>query len=153
MSVTVEQIKSLRAKTGLGIHDVKQALEASGGDETKAISWLKEKGLSTVAKKADRATSQGLVDTYVHGGGRIGAMVEVNCETDFVARNNDFKIFVHDLTLQVASMNPENVDELLKQEFFKDTSKTIQDYLNETITKIGENIKISRLSRFELGTE
>lgn len=150
MAVTVEQIKSLRAKTGLGIHDVKKALEESGGDESKAIAWLKEKGLSTVAKKADRATSQGLVDTYVHAG-RIGAMVEVNCETDFVARNDDFKAFVHDLALQVASMNPENVDELLKQEFFKDPSKTIQDYLNETISRIGENIKINRITRFELG--
>ena len=149
--ITVDQIKSLRAKTGLGIHDVKSALEHSKGDEQKAIEWLKEKGLSTAAKKADRATSQGLVDTYIHGGGRIGAMVEVNCETDFVARNEDFKAFVHDISLQVASMNPENVDELLKQEFFKDTSKTIQDYLNETIAKIGENMKINRISRFELG--
>ena len=150
MSISVEQIKSLRAKTGLGIHDVKKALEESNGDETKALAWLKEKGLSTVAKKADRATSQGLIDTYVHSG-RIGAMVEVNCETDFVARNDDFKTFVHDLALQVASMNPESVEEFLKQEFFKDPSKTIQDYLNETISRIGENIKINRITRFELG--
>lgn len=150
MAATVEQIKSLRAKTGLGIHDVKKALEESNGDETKAIAWLKEKGLSTVAKKSDRSTNQGLIDVYTHGG-RIGAMVEVNCETDFVARNADFKAFVHDLALQVASMNPEDVDELLKQEFFKEPGKTIQDLLNDTITKIGENIKISRFSRFELG--
>lgn len=151
MSISVEQIKSLRAKTGLGIHDVKKALEESNGDETKAIAWLKEKGLSTVAKKSDRATSNGLIDVYTHGG-RIGAMVEVSCETDFVARNDDFKTFVHDISLQVASMNPKDVDELLKQEFFKDTSMTIQDYLNETITKIGENIKIARFSRLELGS-
>jgi elongation factor Ts len=150
MAISVEQIKSLRAKTGLGIHDVKNALEASNGDEEKAIAWLKEKGLSTAAKKADRSTNQGLVDVYTHGG-RIGAMVEVNCETDFVARNEDFKTFVHDLSLQVASMNPESVEDLLKQEFFKDGSKTIQDYLNETIARIGENIKISRIARFELG--
>ena len=150
MAVTVEQIKSLRAKTGLGIHDVKKALEESNGNEEKAIAWLKEKGLSTAAKKADRATSQGLIDVYTHGG-RIGAMVEVNCETDFVARNEDFKTFVHDLTLQVASMNPATVEELLQHEFFKEPSKTIQDYLNETIARIGENIKISRISRFELG--
>ncbi|MEX1052024.1 MAG: translation elongation factor Ts [Patescibacteria group bacterium] len=150
MAVTVEQIKNLRAKTGLGINDIKAALEEAGGDEAKAIAWLKEKGLSTVAKKADRSTSQGLIDVYAHSG-RIGAMVEVNCETDFVARNDDFKAFVHDLALQVASMNPENIDELLKQEFFKDPSLTIQDYLNQTISKIGENIKISRIARFELG--
>ncbi len=150
MTVTVDQIKNLRAKTGLGIHDVKNALEQSGGDEVKAISWLKDKGLSTVAKKADRATSQGLIESYVHGG-RLGAIVEVNCETDFVARNDDFKTFVKDIAMQVASMNPENVDELLRQDYFRDPSKTIQDLLNETITKIGENIKISRFSRFELG--
>jgi elongation factor Ts len=150
MSVTVEQIRELRNKTGLGINDVKSALEASDGNEEKAIAWLKEKGLSTVAKKADRSTSQGLIDAYVHSG-RIGALVEVSCETDFVARNDDFKTFVHDIALQVASMNPENVDELLKQEFFKDSSLTIQDYLNQTISKIGENIKISRFARLELG--
>lgn len=150
MAVTVEQIKDLRARTGLGINDVKSALEHADGDEEKAIAWLKEKGLSTVAKKADRSTSQGLIDAYVHSG-RIGAMVEVSCETDFVARNDDFKAFVHDLALQVASMNPENVDELLKQEFFKDPTKTIEGYLNETIAKIGENIKIARFSRIELG--
>lgn len=148
--VTVDQIKALRAKTGLGVSDVKAALEASSGDEEKAIAWLKEKGLSTVAKKADRSTSQGLIDAYVHSG-RIGALVEVNCETDFVARNEDFKAFVHDIALQIASMNPQNVDELLKQEFFKDPSKTIQDYLNEVIAKIGENMKINRFVRIELG--
>lgn len=149
--ITVDQIKALRAKTGLGIHDVKSALEHANGDEEKAIAWLKKKGLSTAAKKADRATSQGLIDTYIHGGGRIGAMVEVNCETDFVARNDDFKVFVHDIALQVASMNPQSVDELLKQDFFKDASKTIEGYLNETIAKIGENMKINRINRFELG--
>lgn len=151
MAVTVDQIKSLRAKTGAGIHDVKAALEASDGSEEKAIAWLKEKGLSTAAKKADRSTNQGLIETYIHGGGRIGAMVEVNCETDFVARNEDFKAFVHDLALQIAAMKPENVEELLTQEFFKDPSKTIQDLLTETIAKIGENIKINRIARFELG--
>lgn len=150
MNISVEQIKSLRAKTGLGIHDVKNALEETGGDEAKALAWLKEKGLSTVAKKADRATSQGLIESYVHGG-RLGAIVEVNCETDFVARNDEFKQFVKDIAMQVASMNPENVEELLKQDYFRDPSKTVQDLLHETITKIGENIKISRFSRFELG--
>lgn len=150
MNITVEQIKELRTETGLGIHDVKKALEESGGDKAKALAALKEKGLSVVAKRSDRATSQGVVDVYTHGG-RIGAMVEVNCETDFVARNDDFKNFAHDLSLQVASMNPENVDELLKQEFFKDPSKTIQDYVTEMVAKTGENIKISRIARFELG--
>lgn len=151
MAVTVEQIKKLREKTGLGIHDVKSALEAANGSEEGALEILKEKGLATAAKRAERATSQGLVETYVHGGGRIGAMVEINCETDFVARNEDFKTFVHDVALQIAAMKPENVDELLKQEFFRDPSLTIQDLLTQAIAKIGENIRINRFSRFELG--
>lgn len=150
MDITLKQVKSLRSKTGIGVHNVKAALVEAKGNEEEAIKILKKQGLSVVAQKSDRSTLQGLVDTYVHSG-RIGAMVEVNCETDFVARNDDFKAFVHDITLQVASMDPENIKDLLKQEFFKDTSKTIEDYLNETIVKIGENIKITRITRFELG--
>lgn len=151
MAVSVEQIKSLREKTGLGIHDVKHALEEAGGNEEKAMAILKEKGLSTVAKKASRSTNQGLIDTYIHGAGRIGAMVEVNCETDFVARTDDFKYFVHEIALQVASMNPENVDELLDQPYFRDPSKTVKDLLTDIIAKLGENMKIGRIVRFELG--
>jgi|SRR3989344_56323 len=146
----VELIKKLRAQTGLGLHDIKKALDETGDNEEEALAKLKEWGLSTVAKKSDRATSQGLVEAYIHSG-RIGALVEVNCETDFVARNDEFKMFVKDIAMQVASMNPETVEELLKQDYFRDPAKTIQDLLNETITKIGENIKISRISRFELG--
>lgn len=146
----VELIKKLRSQTGLGLHDIKKALEEAGDNEERALVILKEWGLSTVAKKSDRATSQGLVESYVHSG-RLGAIVEVNCETDFVARNDEFKAFVKDIAMQVASMNPESVDELLKQDYFRDPSKTIQDLLHETITKIGENIKINRFQRFELG--
>jgi len=147
---SVEQIKALRQKTGLGMHDIKRALEESGNDEAKALELLKKWGLSTVAKRADRATAQGLVEAYVHQG-RIGALVEINCETDFVARNEDFRAFAHEIALQVASMNPESVDELLGQEYFRDSSQTIGDLLNQTIAKIGENIQIRRFSRFELG--
>lgn len=146
----VELIKKLRAQTGLGMHDIKKALDESGDNEEKAITLLKKWGLSTVAKKADRATSQGLVDSYVHSG-RIGALVEVNCETDFVARNDEFKAFVKDIAMQVASMNPQSVEDLLEQDYFRDPSKTVQDLLNDTITKIGENIKIGRFTRTELG--
>ena len=146
----VELIKKLRAQTGLGMHDIKKALDEANDNEANALALLKEWGLSTVAKKSDRTTSQGLIDSYVHGG-RLGAIVEVNCETDFVARNDEFKAFVKDIAMQVASMNPENVDELLKQDYFRDPSKTVQDILHETITKIGENIKISKFCRFELG--
>jgi len=146
----VELIKKLRAQTGLGMHDIKKALDEASDNEAAALALLKEWGLSTVAKKSDRATSQGLVESYVHGG-RLGALVEVNCETDFVARNDEFKAFVKDVAMQVASMSPENIDELMKQDYFRDPSKTIQDLLHETITKIGENVKISRIARFELG--
>lgn len=146
----VELIKRLRVQTGLGMHDIKKALEESGEDETKALALLKEWGLSTVAKKSDRTTSQGLIESYVHGG-RLGALVEVNCETDFVARTDEFKQFVRDIAMQVASMNPEDTAALLTQDYFRDPSKTVQDLLHETITKIGENIKISRFIRFELG--
>ena len=146
----VELIKKLRAQTGLGMHDIKKALDEANDNEANALALLKEWGLSTVAKKSDRTTSQDLIDSYVHGG-RLGAIVEVNCETDFVARNDEFKAFVKDIAMQVASMNPENVDELLKQDYFRDPSKTVQDILHETITKIGENIKISKFCRFELG--
>jgi elongation factor Ts len=148
---SVDQIKRLRELTGLGMHDIKNALDEANGNEEQAMAILKEKGLATAAKKADRNTSQGLIEVYTHGGGRIGAMVEIKCETDFVARNDDFKNFVHDVVLQVAAMKPENVDELLKQEYFRDSSVTIQDLLTQTIAKIGENMKISRIARFELG--
>ena len=147
---SVELIKKLRAQTGLGMHDIKKALDEANDNEANALALLKEWGLSTVAKKSDRATSQGLVESYVHSG-RLGALVEVNCETDFVARNDEFKAFVKDVAMQVASMHPEDVEELLKQDYFRDPSKTVQDLLHETITKIGENVKISRISRFELG--
>ncbi|HUD21000.1 MAG TPA: translation elongation factor Ts [Candidatus Saccharimonadales bacterium] len=150
MNVSVGQIKELRAKTGLGIHDVKHALEEANGDETKALEILKAKGMSTVAKKADRSTNQGLIDTYVHAG-RLGSLVEVSCETDFVARNEDFQKFVHDIAIQVASMNPETVDELLEQPYFREQDKTIKELLTEAIAKIGENIKIARFVRYELG--
>lgn len=147
---SVELIKKLRDKTGLGINDIKRALDEAGDNEEAALKLLKEWGLSTVAKKADRSTNQGLIESYVHSG-RLGAIVEVNCETDFVARNDEFKAFVKDIAMQVASMNPENVDELMKQDYFRDPSKTVADLLTETISKIGENIKVSRFSRFELG--
>lgn len=147
---SVEQIKALRAKTGLGIHDVKRALDEAKGDEANALELLKQWGLSTVAKKSDRSISQGLIDVYAHQG-RIGVVVEVGCETDFVARNEEFKKFVHDISLQVASMNPSSVEELLKQEYFRDTTLTIEDLLNQMIAKIGENIRISRFHRLELG--
>ncbi|MFC1956844.1 elongation factor Ts [Chloroflexota bacterium] len=140
-------------------------LEAEGNTE-KALQILKEKGILKAQKKAERAANQGLIETYVHTGGRIGALVEVNCETDFVARTDEFKELAHDLAMQVAAMPPQFITQdeasgesdidlqtacLLLQPYIKDPTKTIQDLILETIAKVGENIKVSRFARFELG--
>jgi elongation factor Ts len=151
MKVTVNQIKKLREKTGCGVADCRQALEESGGDLKKAQGILKEKGVAVARKRAGKEANQGLVETYVHNEGKIGVMVEVNCETDFVARTDDFKKFVHELAMQIAAMKPKDVDELLTQTYIRDQEKTIKDLLKETLAKTGENIKIKRFCRYELG--
>ncbi len=162
---TTQLIKELRARTSAGVMDCKKALEESKGDVDKAESFLKEKGVASAAQKADRETDQGLIDTYIHSGGRIGAMIEINCETDFVARTDDFVSLAHDIAMQVAAMSPEfltvedsvknaTVTEdkcLLSQPFIKDPSKTIQDLINEAVGKLGENIRVRRFQRFSLG--
>jgi elongation factor Ts len=112
---------------------------------------LKEKGVAVARKRAGKEANQGLVETYVHNEGKIGVMVEVNCETDFVARTDDFKKFVHELAMQIAAMKPKDVDELLTQTYIRDQEKTIKDLLKETLAKTGENIKIKRFCRYELG--
>lgn len=162
---TTEDIRQLRERTGAGIMDCKRALD-EGGSQDEAEKLLKHWGLASVAKKAGRAASQGIVDSYIHAGGRVGALVEVNCETDFVARTDDFRALVHDIAMQVAAMNPTRLtaDEpspdgaegdvpLLQQAFIKDPSKTIQDLVNEGIAKLGENIVVRRYARFELGAQ
>lgn len=106
MSVTTEDIKKLRKKTGAGIMDCKKALKESNGDFEKAIVWLRQKGLSSLAEKADREAKEGLIESYIHTGGKVGVLLEVNCETDFVARNDEFKEFVHDLAMQIAAQAP-----------------------------------------------
>ena len=163
---TTEQIKELRAITGAGIMDCKRALEETKGDIDAALAVLKQQGLVKAEKKAHREVRQGLVESYVHPGGRIGAMVEVNCETDFVAHTDEFKKLACDLTLQVAAMDPLFIDSddipegmdpgqvcLLHQPFIRDPEKTVQDIITETIAKVGENIKVRRFARFELGKE
>lgn len=151
MKISVEEIKKLREKTGAGIGDCQQALSKAGGSFEKALEILKEKGAEIVAKKAARTTGEGLIETYVHNNGKVAAMVEVQCETDFVAKTGDFANLAHELALQVASMNPSNVNELLHQEYIRDSNKKIEDLLSEVIAKTGENIKIKRFIRFELG--
>jgi elongation factor Ts len=106
MAISTEDIKKLRELTGAGVMDCKQALQETGGNFEKAIEWLRQKGLSALAKRAEREAKEGIIDAYIHYQGRIGAMIEVNCETDFVARNEEFKNFVHDLAMQVAASGP-----------------------------------------------
>ena len=166
MPVTAAQVKELRDKTGAGIMDSKRALEESAGDIAKAESILDAKGLASAAKKADRSTSEGLVVSYIHTGGRVGSMVELNCETDFVARTDEFGILGRNIAMQIAAMNPiyldrasipEDVEEvkdeelLNEQEYIRDSSMKITDLVKESIGKLGENIRIRRFSRFELG--
>jgi elongation factor Ts len=166
LKVTVATIKDLRDKCGAGVMECRTALVNAEGDMDKALESLRQKGLSKAAKKAGRETTEGLVEAYIHPGGRIGALIELNCETDFVARTDEFKELAHNISLQVAAMCPQCVSKdelppdseespetacLLLQPFIKEPSKTIQDILTETIAKLGENIRLRRFSRFELG--
>jgi elongation factor Ts len=200
MEVTATAIKDLRERTGAGMADCKKALTETSGDMDKAIDYLRAKGLAKAAKKAGREATEGAVVSYIHGGGRIGVLVEINCETDFVARNEDFVSFTKDVAMQIAAMGPQFVrkDEvpadvvekeksvlvakakedpknankpeqvlakitegqvskwmkeicLLDQAFVKNPDKTIEQLQQELIAKIGENIKIRRFVRFELG--
>ena len=196
MEVTATLIKDLRERTGAGMADCKKALVEVSGDMDKAIDYLRAKGLAKAAKKAGREATEGAVVSYIHAGGRIGVLVEINCETDFVARNEDFQGFTRDVAMQIAAMAPQfvNKDEvsedvvareravllakaqetgkpepviqkmvdgqiskwtkeicLLDQSFVKNPDKTINDLQQDLIARIGENIKIRRFVRFELG--
>ncbi|MCS7205040.1 MAG: translation elongation factor Ts [Leptospiraceae bacterium] len=194
---STEEIKKLREMTGAGITDCKAALIETNGDIEKAIEVLRKKGIAKAAKKMDRATNQGLIASYIHTNGQIGSLVEVNCETDFVSRNEEFYQLAQDLAIQVAAYNPlsilpedldpaivekekeiireqlrnegkpENIIEkivegkiqkfyeevcLLKQPFYKDEKKTVEEYIKEHIAKFGENIRVSRFARFQVGS-
>jgi len=146
----IELVKKLRAEMGLGIMEIKAALEEAEGDEKRAKEILKEKGFKKAEDKAERETHQGRVATYTHSTGKIGVMVELLCETDFVAKHEDFVALTRDLCLQVAAMDPESVEVLLKQEFVKDSSLTIDEMVKALIAKFGENMKINRIARFEI---
>jgi len=166
MKVTTSSIRELREQSGAGIMDCRKALLEAQGDMEKALQILKQRSLFKAEKKAKRSATEGIIDAYIHAGGRIGAMVEVNCETDFVARTDEFKELAHNLAMQVVAMSPEFISSeeiskgadidpqtacLLLQPYIKDPVKTIQDIIAETIAKVGENIKVSRFARFELG--
>ena len=145
-------VAKLREETGAGVMDCKHALDEAGGDYEKAKKILAESADAIAKKKAERSTEQGLVECYVHGG-RVGALVELRCESDFVAKNPEFKTLAHNLCLQIASMAPKNVEEFLAQEFIMDPKLTIDSYIKTLIAKIRENIQVKRFVRFELGEE
>jgi elongation factor Ts len=164
--IPADLVKKLRELTGAGVMECKRALEEAGGDFDRAIKVLQERGIASAEKKAHRETSQGTVECYIHAGGRIGAIVEVNCETDFVARTDDFSTLAKEIAMQVAAMSPVAVTEedlpsgaegdldslvLLRQAYIREPSKTIGDLVKEVIAKTGENIRVRRFSRYELG--
>lgn len=171
--MSLDKIKKLRELTSLGINECKKALEEGGGDLDKALNILKKRGIEITEKKKDRQTSKGLIEAYVHFGGNLGVLVEVNCETDFVARTEIFKKFVKDLAMHIAALGPKYIREedipqeelkkidnlqeytktfcLLNQIFVKDNSLTIEEYLKQVSAQTGENIVIKRFTRFVLG--
>lgn len=166
MEITTEQIKALREESGAGIMECRNALKEAEGDKAKALEILRKRGAIHAQKTAGRVTKQGLITAYIHAGGRIGAMVELNCETDFVARTDEFKELAYNIAMQVAAMSPEYISKdecptgveidfqnacLLLQPYIKDPTRTIQDIINDLIAKTGENIRIGRFIRFELG--
>ena len=167
MVVSVDAIRELRSRTAAAIIDCKQALEEAGGDLDKATDILRKRGVVILAKKAARSANEGLIETYVHAGGRIGVILELNCETDFVARTPDFQELAHGLALQIAAMSPQAVEDekplddldstdgeprLLYQAFVKDSSKTVRDLVTDVVGRVGENIVVRRFVRYELGS-
>lgn len=196
MEINATWVRDLREKTGAGIMDCKKALLESGGDLEKAVDYLRQKGLALAAKKQGRVAAEGLVGAYIHGGGKIGVLVELNCETDFVARTPEFQALLKDVAMQIAAASPRYVrrddvpsDEterereiyrrqaqdlgkpekvidkivdgkiehfysevcLLEQEFIKDSDRHVEDLIREVVTKVGENVQVSRFSRFHVG--
>lgn len=152
MAVNIEDLKKLREETGAGIADVRQALEESGGVLEKAREIIREKGLGKAEKKAERSVKAGLVEVCSHAG-RVGAAVELLCETDFVAKTEDFKNLAHELCLQILSMNPKDTEELLNQDYIRDSSLKISDLVKSMIGKLGENIQVGKFARIELGRD
>ena len=166
MDITAAMVKSLREMTGAGIMDSKRALVDADGDESKAVELLREKGLASAAKRAGRATSEGVIESYIHSGGRVGALVQLSSETDFVARTDEFSELARELAMQVAAMNPKYVDRdsvpedagevgddelLMEQAYIRDPGQTVGDLVKVLAGKTGENVHVGRFARYELG--
>lgn len=142
-------IQKLRGETGAGVMDCKHALEEADGNFEKAKAIIREKGFAKAAKKSERETGAGHLESYIHAG-RVGVLLELRCETDFVARNEKFRKLAHELAMHIAAMNPENVEELLGQPFVKDEKETVENLVKQTIAELGENIEITRFTRYEI---
>lgn len=153
IQISIDQIKKLREQTGAGVMDAKRALGETGGDFDRAVETLKERGLARAEKRSDREVAQGAIFAYIHAGGKVGVLLEVNCETDFVARTEEFKKLCQELAMQIAAMSPSNVEELLVQEYIRDVGKKVEELVKEVIAKTGENIVVRRFTRYKLGEE
>ena len=146
----IDKVKALRDSTGLSFNQIKKALDEAGGDEAKATEILKSYGAAQAEKKSERAVKEGIVESYIHNNRKVGTLVELLCETDFVARNEEFRALAHDLAMHVAAMRPQTTEELLAQPFVKDPNVTVQDLVHQAIGKLGENIQVGRMTLFEL---
>ena len=170
MKISIEAVKELRNRTSVGIADCNKALLEVGGDVEKAVEFLKQRGAAIAQKKKDIAAAEGVIEAYIHHTRRVGALVELNCETDFVARTDEFRRLARDLAMQIAAASPQFISTeemppeaeaetepeavcLLSQPFIKDPTKTVQEVITETIAKVGENVKVGRFARFELGVD
>jgi len=149
MTISVDKIKQLRQETSVSISECQKALEEAKGDLKIAKEILKKKGIDFAKKKMSRETKEGLIESYIHPNKKVGAMIELNCETDFVARSEDFKKLAHELCLQITAINPEEIP-VFDQPWIKDETKTVRELINEYISKLGENIVLSRFIRYEL---
>lgn len=147
--INVKQIKVLRSKTGVSINECRQALEATAGDEVKALEWLKQASLKTASKKSGRALSSGVVASYIHSDGLLGSLVELRSETDFVSKNQDFRDLASDLAMQIAATAPATSEELLEQPFIKEPSQTVGDLIRRGGQKFGERIEVANFCRFD----
>jgi elongation factor Ts len=150
MNIFLDQLKKLREETSAGVSDCRAALEDAGGDFEKAKKLIVKRGIEKAAKKEGKETNEGIVESYVHANGKVGVLVALTCETDFVAQNEEFKKLAHEICLQIAAVNPKNVQELLKSPYIRDGNMTIGDLIKVTIAKVGENITVSRFSRLSL---
>ena len=146
----INSIKKIREQTGLSVADIKHALEKAKGDEEKALRILRARGHAIAQKRASREAKEGIVESYIHNTKKVGAIVLLHCETDFVAKSPDFQELAHNLAMQIVSMDPKDAHELMGQPFIKDQDITVKELINKHIAKLGENIKIGGFSRFNV---